>query len=61
MTNCKKCNNRTVLVQGYASLVPDSEPYESGKEEEVSFLSIDKLIMAHYCEKCDELQNIWEE
>ena len=50
-----------VLAKGNATLVPDSEPYEGGKEETPSFSSIEKPIMAHYCEKCDELQGIWEE
>ena len=61
MRNCKKCNSKTALVKGHANFVPDAEPYESGKEEKTSFLSIEKPVMAHYCEKCDELQGIWEE
>ena len=61
MAKCKKCNGKTALVKGHANFVPDSEPYENGKEEKVSFISIEKPVMAHYCEKCDELQNIWEE
>ena len=61
MKNCKKCNGKTALVKGHANFVPDAEPYECGKEEGTSFSKIYKLVMAYYCEKCDELQGIWEE
>lgn len=60
---CTKCGNQTMLMSGMISLEPDQEPYESGKTEKprTNIESVDKCIIAHYCENCDEVINISNE
>ena len=60
MAKCKVCKSKMVLMQGNVTLEADSEPYESGEEIDLN-LTIDKIVCAHYCEKCDRLQQVWED
>lgn len=60
---CKKCGDQTMLMSGYITLEPDREPYESGKEESprTDVDTIEKHIIAHYCENCDEVMETFNE
>jgi len=57
MANCLKCGKQTMLMTGTIYLEPDSEPYESGKEEKpkTDIDEIDRHIIAQFCETCDEI------
>lgn len=60
---CEKCGNQTMLMSGSINLEPDAEPYESGKEEKpkTDIDVIDRHIIAHFCENCDEIVNTFNE
>lgn len=50
-------------MSGTIYLQPDSEPYESGVEEESreGITDIERHIIAHYCESCDEIIDTYNE
>lgn len=56
---CNKCGNKTMLMSGVITLEPDQEPYENGIEEgsKTGIKEVDKSIIAHFCENCDEIIN----
>jgi hypothetical protein len=60
---CTKCGTQTLLMSGTIYLEPDAEPYESGKEEapKTNIDEIDRHIVAHFCENCDEIASTYNE
>lgn len=60
---CTKCGKQTMLMSGTIRLEPDQEPYESGEEEEprTDIDEIDRHIIAHFCENCDEITSTFNE
>lgn len=60
---CNKCGTQTMLMSGTIYLRPDDEPYESGVYEgsREGFDDVEKHIIAHFCEKCDEITDTWNE
>ena len=47
-------------MHGTMYLEPDSEPYESGKEEDID-MEVDSHVCARYCEKCEKIVEIWQD
>ena len=61
---CKKCGHKTVLATSLVTYFdPDQEPYESGVFEKAELETIYMHVMVgiHYCEKCEELNDVWIE
>ncbi len=58
---CKRCGKKLVLASysNWLEFVPDSEPYESGIEEEVDFEIVDEVgIGVEFCPE-HGVQNAW--
>ena len=58
---CTKCGTQIILMTGRIYLSPDEEPYKSGKHEKTNIDVIDRHIIAHFCENCDEIVNTFNE
>jgi len=60
---CDKCGTQTLLMSGYAYLEADAESYENGKEEKprTNISTIEKHIIVHFCENCDEIIRTFNE
>ena len=63
MQYCQKCGKPVMLMSGTIYLIPDDEPYESGTYEDskTGVTDIEKHIIAHYCENCDEIVDTYNE
>jgi len=64
MVPCKKCGHKTVSAMATINYFePDQEPYEAGifEEAETEEIVTDVSIGIHYCEKCNEINDIWIE
>jgi len=58
---CEKCGAKTILASGVIhEFIPDAEPYENGKVEDLEFteITIEKsvLVTINWCSKCEYLQ-----
>ena len=59
--NCEKCGGRTALVTGFFNDEPDSEPYNSGIEEESKVEDGECWTGGYKCDDCGLVQSLWHE
>lgn len=58
---CNKCKGRTALISGIWSYEVDEEPYISGVEEESKTENDSIYIHGYICDKCGNIQGVWDE
>ena len=64
MAYCNKCGTQTMTMTGTIYLEFGAEPYEEGVEEEPRVLKdkyVEDHIIAHFCEKCNEVVETFNE
>ena len=56
---CEKCGGDMILMSAFnVNFIPDSEPYKSGETKHIP-IETDADISGYFCEKCNELRNLW--
>ena len=58
---CPNCGERLALVRGSFSFLPDDEPFESGKEEEIELSDYTTGLTALTCPKCAHITDFHQE
>lgn len=58
---CEVCGGRTALVTGFFAYEPDSEPYESGIEEDSEIVGGECWAGGFKCDDCGNIQGLWHE
>lgn len=62
MSKCIKCGHTLLLgVAHIEYIVPDQEPYEADKREEMDELYVYHTLNVHYCENCQMIHDIWSD